>query len=78
VSMENKEQQIDFTKGLGQEISTNVRTCFELMSCCEDFPECRIDLNNTIQEMRENISKTEYRSNFLIELEKCNISEFLS
>jgi len=78
VSMENENNRLDFTKGLGEDISTNVRTCFELISYCEDWPECRVDLNNTIQEMRDNVSKTEFRGNFLIELEKCNITELLS
>jgi len=75
VSMEN--ESLDLTKGLGGDICTNVRECFDLISHCEDFPECRVDLNNTIQGIRENVSKTEYRGNFLNELEKCNILQLL-
>jgi hypothetical protein len=59
------------------EVHERIKNCFELMSKCEDFSECKMDLIETLEGMRANSLDNLYQQKFLKELDKCDLTEFL-
>lgn len=59
------------------EIYSNVQSCFQLMSKCEDFPSLQSDLRHLVKTIEEHGKDNLYQTKLLEELDKCEIRTFL-